>query len=112
MPSQFSSAQQMFSPAILRDVMHQLLHQSKARQALATCFGRISPEAIRVVDTTLWKVVSGITWAKWRFQNKEQKAVQLHKELSLLDAQAANVMVTAGRTCERAALSSVVMVKE
>lgn len=103
-PSQFSSAQQVFSPAILRDVMHQLLHQSKARQALATCFGRISPEAIRVVDTTLWKVVSGITWAKWRFQNKEQKAVRLHMELRLLDAQAANIMVTEGRTCERAAL--------
>ena len=105
-PSQFSDAQHCFSPAILRDIMRHLLDQSKARQALVQAFGRITPENIRIVDSTLWKVVAGMTWAKWRFQNKEQNAVRLHMELRLLDTQAAKVSVTEGRTCERAAFKA------
>jgi hypothetical protein len=54
---------------------------SRAVGGLVRARGRITPELIRVFDSTLWKVVLRMKWANWRHQHCEQKAVRLHVKL-------------------------------
>lgn len=102
--SGFSDAQRVFEPEILEPVMQGLLAESLARCLPATRIGRITPELIRVFDSTLWKVVPRMGWANWRHQNCEQKAVRLHIKLRLADLQPDGALVTEGKICERAAM--------
>lgn len=102
--SGFSDAQHVFDPEILEPVMQGLLAESLAACLPATKIGRITPELIRVLDSTLWKVVPRMGWANWRHQHCEQKAVRLHVKLRLADLQPDGTLVTEGRICERAAM--------
>lgn len=102
--SGFSDAQQVFAPEILQPVMQELLGQSLARQVPGRKIGRITPEMLRVFDSTLWKVVPRMGWAKWRHQNVEQRAVRLHVKLRLADLQPDLTEITEGKICERAAM--------
>jgi hypothetical protein len=103
-PTQFSGGQHVFQVAVLQKIMEKLLASRKGRKAMNECFGKISPASIRIVDSTIWKVMGSMTWAKWRFQHKTQNAVRLHVQLRLLDAQVATETITPGNVCERAAL--------
>jgi hypothetical protein len=102
--SGFSDAQKVFAPEILEPVMRGLLAESLARNLTDTSIGRITPESIRVLDSTLWKVVPRMAWAAWRHQGVEQKAVRLHVKLRLADLQPDGIEVSEGRVCERAAM--------
>ncbi|MES2705452.1 MAG: IS4 family transposase [Verrucomicrobiota bacterium] len=101
--SRFSEAQAVFAPELLQPVLTGLLRQSAGRvKGPAALGGKLSLSAIRIVDSTLWKVVPRMKWAVWRTQGKEQKALRLHVKLRLLDLQVDSAEVTAGRACERA----------
>jgi hypothetical protein len=102
--SGFSDAQHVFDPEILEPVMQGLLAESLARCLPPAKIGRVTPELIRVFDSTLWKVVPRMGWANWRYQHCEQKAVRLHVKLRLVDLQPDGAIVTEGKTCERAAM--------
>jgi Transposase DDE domain len=102
--SGFSDAQRVFAPEILEPVVRGLLAESLARTLPANAIGRITPEMIRVLDSTLWKVVPRMAWAEWRHQGVEQKAVRLHVKLRLADLQPDGTEVSEGRICERAAM--------
>lgn len=102
--SGFSDAQQVFAPEILEPVLRQLLAESLARQTGPFKAGRVSPETIRIFDSTVWKVVTRMKWAEWRHQHCQQNAVRLHVKLRLTDDQPADFRVTEGKICERAAM--------
>lgn len=102
--SGFSEAQHVFAPEILEPVLSELLTKSLAANLSKTKIGRISPELIRVLDSTVWKVIPRMQWAKWRFQNVEQNAVRLHIKLRLADAQPVESEISEGKICERAAM--------
>ena len=102
--SGFSDAQHVFDPEILEPVMQGLLAESLARCLPVTKIGRLTPELIRVLDSTLWKVVPRMGWANWRHQHCEQKAVRLHVKLRLADLQPDGTIITEGKICERAAM--------
>jgi len=102
--SGFSDAQHVFAPEILEPVLSDLLKESLAANLSKTKIGRISPELIRVLDSTLWKVIPRMQWAKWRYQNVEQRAVRLHIKLRLADAQPVESEISEGKICERAAM--------
>ncbi len=106
--SGFSDAQHVFAPEILEPVMQGLLAESLARNLAPAKIGRITPELLRVFDSTLWKVVPRMGWANWRHQHCEQKAVRLHVKLRLADLQPDDTRVTEGKICERAAMRSMV----
>jgi hypothetical protein len=100
--SRFSEAQEVFDPELLRCVMQQLVAESGA-QAGASC-GGLNREALRVVDSTLWKVIPRMEWAHWRHQSTKQQALRLHVKLRLWDGAPVEATVTNGKGCERAAL--------
>lgn len=102
--SGFSDAQRVFAPEILEPVMRGLLAESLARNLPGTSIGRITPEMLRVFDSTLWKVVPRMGWAEWRNQGVPQSAVRLHVKLRLADLQPDQTEITGGKTCERAAM--------
>jgi hypothetical protein len=102
--SGFSDAQRVFSPEILEPVMRELLSKSLARNLPATRIGRITPEMLRVFDSTLWKVVPRMGWAQWRFQDVEQRAIRLHVKLRLADLQPDQTELAEAKICERAAM--------
>lgn len=102
--SRFSDAQEVFSPDILQPVLAQLLRQSALREIISTQFGRVTAQTIRIVDSTVWKVIPRMRWAQWRHQHIEQKALRLHVKLRLADLQPTSAIVTTGKTCERAVL--------
>jgi len=102
--SGFSDAQHVFAPEILAPVLSGLLRESLARNLSKTKIGRLSPELIRVFDSTLWKVIPRMQWAQWRHQHVEQRAIRLHVKLRLSDLQPVATEVTEGKICERAAM--------
>lgn len=102
--SGFSDAQHVFAPEILEPVLSELLGNSLARNLPSTKIGRISPELIRVLDSTLWKVIPRMQWAKWRHQHVEQRAIRLHVKLRLADLQPVETEISEGKICERAAM--------
>lgn len=110
--SGFSDAQKVFSPEILEPVMRGLLTRSLARNLPATGIGRITPEMLRVFDSTLWKVVPRMGWAQWRFQDVEQRAMRLHVKLRLADLQPDQTELAEARVCERAAMRRMIKAGE
>ena len=102
--SGFSDAPQVFAPEILEPVLRQLLVESLARQIGPFKSGRVSPETIRIFDSTVWKVVTRIKWAEWRHQHCQQNAVRLHVKPRFTDDQPEDFRVTEGKICERAAM--------
>lgn len=102
--SGFSDAQHVFAPEILEPVLRELLVTSLTRESGPIKSGRVSPETIRIFDSTVWKVVTRMGWAKWRHQHCKQNAVRLHVSLRLTDEQPDDFRVTEGKICERAAM--------
>ena len=102
--SGFSDAQHVSAPEILEPVLRELLAESLARQTGPFKTGRVSPETIRIFDSTVWKVVTRMKWAEWRHQHCKQNAVRLHVKLRLTDEQPDGFEVTEGKICERAAM--------
>lgn len=102
--SGFSDAQHVFAPQILEPVLRELLVESLARQDGPLKLRRANGEAIRIFDSTVWKVVTRMKWAEWRNQHCEQKAVRLHIKLRLADEQPDGFELTEGKVCERAAM--------
>lgn len=100
--SRFSDAQEVFSPEILQPVLAELLEQSALREIISAKFGRVTAQTIRIVDSTVWKVIPRMRWAQWRHQHVEQKALRLHVKLRLADLQPTSAIITTGKTCERA----------
>ena len=62
--SGFSDVQHVFSPAILEPVLRELLVERLAKQIGSMKAGRFGPEAIQIFDSTVWKVVNRMSWAK------------------------------------------------
>jgi hypothetical protein len=79
--SGFSNAQHVFAPEILEPVVKDLLIESLAKQTGPIKAGRFGPEAIQIFDSTVWKVVNRMSWAKWRYQHTQQNAVRLQNEV-------------------------------
>jgi len=102
--SGFSDAQHVFAPEILEPVLRELLAESLTRQTGPIKVGHITPETIRIFDSTVWKVVTRMKWAEWRHQHCKQNAVRLHVKLRFTDDQADDFRVTEGKTCERVAM--------
>ena len=102
--SSFSGGQQVFAPQILEPVLGRMVAESLARQPGGLKHGRISPQLIHIFDSTLWKVVRRMDWAKWRKQHVIQRAVRLHVKLRLCDLAPAGTLISAGNICERAAM--------
>ena len=100
--SRFSEAQAVFDPELVRRVMSELVAEGVAEWK--TQDGEFPVEALRIVDSTLWKVVPRMSWATWRQQHTEQRAVRLHRKLRIFDEAPVEATVTSGDTCERAAL--------
>lgn len=100
--SRFSEAQAVFDPELLRRALSDLVTAS-AGAAGAPC-GGFPVAALRVVDSTLWKVVPRMGWARWRHQHVEQRAVRLHLKLRVWDEAPVEAIITTGDTCEREAL--------
>jgi hypothetical protein len=105
--SRFSEAQHVFDPELLRRSLSDLLAQSAG--ALGATCGGIPAEALRIIDSTLWKVVPRMQWATWRHQHCEQRAVRLHLKLRVCDEASAEAQITTGDTCERAALRTMLV---
>ena len=101
--SRFSEAQHVFDPELLRRSLSDLLAQSAG--ALGATCGGFPKEALRIIDSTLWKVVPRMKWADWRHQNIEQRGLRLNLKLRLCDEAPAEALITTGKTCERAALA-------
>ena len=113
--SRFSEAQHVFNPELLRRVFEELLAERLRQSGLGRGGGHkdgVDPALLRIVDSTLWKVVPRMEWAQWRFQGVGQQAVRLHVKLCVGDgegagaegAHPASALVTHGKGCERAAL--------
>jgi Transposase DDE domain len=112
--SRFSEAQHVFEPDLLRKVFSELLAGRMKSSLLAVRGGPkggVNLEMLRIVDSTLWKVIPRMKWANWRFQGVGQQAVRLHIKLCVADgsagaegAQPADARITTGKGCERKAL--------
>jgi hypothetical protein len=104
--SRFSEGQSVFSPEILEPVLRELVEQSAARPVISQRFGRrLNAQAVRVVDSTIWKVLPRMNWAQWRpHYGKDQRALRLHVKLRLADLQPVSATVTEAKRCERAVL--------
>jgi hypothetical protein len=105
--SRFSEAQHVFDPELLRRSLSDLLAQSAG--ALGATCGGFPKEALRIIDSTLWKVVPRMQWATWRHQHVEQRALRLHLKLRVWDEAPAEAKITTGDTCERAALRTLLV---
>ena len=99
--SRFSEAQAVFDPELLRRCLSDLVQESGG--ALGATQGGFPQAALRIIDSTLWKVVPRMAWAQWRHQSIEQRAVRLHLKLRVVDEAPAEGLITTGKTCERAA---------
>jgi hypothetical protein len=99
----FSEAQALVEPALLEAVFGRLAAQVRPDAApLAGLTGR----ELRVVDTTVWKVLSRMVWAFWRQKGGSRAgpdaAIRLHLHFDLNRQQPHWGEVTAAKVCERA----------
>lgn len=99
----FSEAQALVNPALLEAVFGRLAEQVPAHaQPLAGLSGR----ELRVVDSTVWKVLPRMTWAFWRQKGGSRAgsdaAIRLHLHFDLQRQQPHWGEVTPAKVCERA----------
>lgn len=100
----FSEAQEIFDPQILAAVHARLAADWPREVKLPHSIGQLDVNALRIVDSTLWHVVTRMGWAQWREQYKTQRAVRLHVKLRLADGLPVGALSSAGVLCERKAL--------
>ena len=99
----FSEAQALVEPALLEAVFGRLAQQVPPdAEPLAGLTGR----ELRVVDSTVWKVLPRMTWAFWREEGGSRAgpdaAIRLHLHFDLHRQQPHWGEVTPAKVCERA----------
>jgi len=99
----FSEAQALVEPALLEAVFGRLAQQVPPdAEPLAGLTGR----ELRVVDSTVWKVLPRMTWAFWREKGGSRAgpdaAIRLHLHFDLHRQQPHWGEVTPAKVCERA----------
>jgi len=105
-PSRFSEAQHVFDPELLRQIISVLVAEGGA-QLGASCGGGVDARALRIVDSTLWKVVPRMRWAEYGGgRGGQTQAVRLHLKLRVSDGAPAEGLVSHGKLCERKALAA------
>jgi|AntAceMinimDraft_11_1070367.scaffolds.fasta_scaffold38570_2 hypothetical protein len=98
----FSEAQNVFGASRLEDIFQHLVVENiqrpnpKVPAHLA--------QAMRLVDSCVFKALPRMEWAYWRNQGTKQSAVRLHFSYHLLDQKAANAVLSPAKLCERKAL--------
>lgn len=101
--SRFSEAQKVFDPGLLEEVMKSLVAQGMG--AAGAAVGGLDPKAVHIIDSTLWKVVPRMEWAKYGGgRGGKTKAVRLHLKLRVFDSNPMEGIVTTGKACERKTL--------
>ena len=104
--SRFSDAQHVFEPELLRQVIGTLVEEGGA-QLGASCGGGVDARTLRIVDSTLWKVVPRMQWAEYGGgRGGQTRAVRLHLKLRVSDGAPAAGLISAGKLCERKALAA------
>ena len=98
--SRFSDAQHVFDPELLRQVIGTLVEEGGA-QLGASCGGKVDAHALRIVDSTLWKVVPRMKWAQYGggflVRVKAAAVLNWQSDEPLSDAERAAGIVRAGR---------------
>ena len=103
--SRFSDAQHVVDPELLRAVIGTLVEEGGA-QLGARGGGRVDMHALRIVDSTLWKVVPRMKWAQYGGgRGGQTQAVRLHLKLRVSDGTPAAGLISRGKLCERKALA-------
>jgi hypothetical protein len=109
--SRFSEAQGIFDPELLRQVLSQQLTEVLP-QVTQSSGGRFDARALRVVDSTIWKVLPRMQWAHWRNHRRNPCAVRLHVKLSLDCGLPVEGALSPAKTSERALLRQQVQAGE
>jgi hypothetical protein len=103
--SRFSEAQHVFDPELLRQVISALVEEGGA--PLGAGSGGVDARALRIVDSTLWKVVPRMRWAEYGGgRGGQTQAVRLHLKLRVSDGAPAEGLISHGKLCERKALAA------
>jgi hypothetical protein len=95
----FSEAQALLEPELLQEVFRRLTEELPAGAEPAPSVAR----RWLIQDGSLFDALPRMYWALWRRQGKAQSQVRLHLSLDLDTRRPARAMITAGKTCERAA---------
>ena len=104
--SRFSDAQHVVDPELLREVIGTLVEEGGA-QLGASCGGGVDARALRIVDSTLWKVVPRMKWAEYGGgRGGKTQAVRLHLKLRVSDGAPVAGLISNGKLCERKALAA------
>ena len=104
--SRFSEAQHVFDPELRRQVIGTLVEEGGAPIG-ASCGGGVDARALRIVDSTLWKVVPRMRWAEYGGgRGGTTQAVRLHLKLRVSDGAPAAGLISRGKLCERKALAA------
>lgn len=93
----FSEAQAVVAPELLKAVLQRL-----AAEAPAGAGDRGDAPALRIIDSSVWRVLPRMTWAFWRRQGGLDNAVRLHVALDPVSGQVSEAKLTKAKTCERA----------
>jgi len=80
--------------------IHQFQANSKAPKQLL--------QALRLVDSSVFKALPRMAWAHWRTQGKQQSAVRLHFSYQVLDHKAADAVISTAKLCERKAFEEMI----
>lgn len=104
--SRFSDAQHVFEPGLLQRVIGTLVEEGGA-QLGAGCGGGVDVRTLRIIDSTLWKVVPRMRWAQYGGgRGGKTQAVRLHLKLRVSDGAPAEGIISRGKLCERKALAA------
>jgi DDE family transposase len=97
----FSEMQTLIEPALLEEVLNTLAGQVLLKDAGAAT-RKWPHQALRVMDSTLWRALPRMAWARWRTQGIRQSAARLHLVFHLVDQKPLRASLTSGDRCERA----------
>lgn len=96
----FSEAQHVFDSTLLEHVLADLLKRDPdVFDAPGSRHARLL-----AIDSTILRAIPRMDWAEWRHQGKTQRAVRLHLKFNVLEDEPAELHISEGRKCERAAL--------
>jgi hypothetical protein len=94
----FSEAQAVLDPALLAEVFGQLSQEMAAPPSALP-----AQRQWLIQDSSLFEALPRMYWALWRRQGKAQSQVRLHLSLAVDTDRPAQVVITPGKHCERAA---------
>lgn len=97
----FSEAQAVVDPELLLKI-YQGLERDRTQKFGDARLNRYTQQ-LTLVDSSLWQMLGRVSWALWRTQGQEQKAVRLHIRYKVLEEQVSSGTLTHGNICERKA---------